>query len=274
MTEAGDLFISFAPHAADSRCVGIGSAGVFCLSDTLTDSPIAGVAVSIVVLLLVLSGFGARTLAIPHFYIAWSISQNVVVVEGGDQVNAVIVLLLIPWIFATPRGNTWLRQMPFLETLRTNAFAYGAAELIRVQLSVVYVVAAVAKLAVPQWSEGSALWYWLQVPGFGVPADMFAALAPVLEMPIILVTSTYAVMVFEVLLAVSIWMRGAFARTILYLGIVFHAGIAVVLGLWSFGVTMTGVLLLCLALQKANVFFIQFQRAKPASPAKAEEVTA
>lgn len=185
-------------HAADSRCVGIGSAGVFCLSDTLTDSPIAGVAVSLV------------------------------------------VLLLIPWIFATPRGNTWLRQTPFLGTLRTNAFAYGAAELIRVQLSVVYLVAAVAKLAVPQWSEGSALWYWLQVPGFGVPADVFAALAPVLE----------------------------------NLGIVFHAGIAVVLGLWSFGVTMTGVLLLCLALQKANVFFIQFQRATPATSPKAEEVTA
>jgi hypothetical protein len=78
------------------------------------------------------------------------------------------------------------------------------------------------------------------VPGFGVPADVFAALAPVLE----------------------------------NLGIVSHAGIAVVLGLWSFGVTMTGVLLLCLALQKANVFFIQFQRATPATSPKAEEVTA
>jgi len=93
-------------------------------------------------------------------------------------------------------------------------------------------------------------------------------------MPIILVTATYAVMVSEVLLAVSIWMRGTFARAILYLGIAFHAGIAVVLGLWSFGVTMTGVLLLCLALQKANVFFIQFERTTPATPAKAEEVTA
>ncbi|WP_278103054.1 hypothetical protein AB0870_16940 [Microbacterium proteolyticum] len=129
-------------------------------------------------------------------------------------------------------------------------------------------------LAVPQWSEGSALWYWLQVPGFGVPADVFTALAPVLELPVVLDMATYTVMVFEVLLAVAIWMRGTFARVILSLGIVFHAGIAVVLGLWSFGVTMTGVLLLCLALQKANVFFLQFQRASPSTPAKAEEVTA
>ncbi|WP_417554422.1 hypothetical protein [Microbacterium sp.] len=273
LTRTDDLFISFAPHAADSRCVGIGRAGGFCLSDALTGSRSVGVAASIAILLLVLTGFGARALAIPHFYVAWSISQNIVVVEGGDQVNAVIVLLLIPWIFTTPRGNAWARRTRFLETLRMNAFAYGAAELIRVQLSVVYLVAAVAKFAVPQWSEGSALWYWLQVPGFGIPEDVFTALAPILELPAILVTATYAVMAFELLLAVCIWMRSKFARSVLYLGIAFHAGIALVLGLWSFGLTMTGVLLLCLALQTANVVFVEFQHATPPIPAKMEEFT-
>jgi antimicrobial peptide system SdpB family protein len=272
LTQSGDLFIAFAPHAAESRCVGIGGAGAFCLSNTLTGSPTAGVILSVIVLLLILTGFGARTLAVPHFYVAWSVSQNVVVVEGGDQVNAVMTLLLIPWILATPRGNAWLRTTPFLGALSKNAFAYGAAELIRVQLAVVYVVAAIAKLAVPQWSEGTALWYWLQVPGFGVPTDVFGVIAPVLELPLVMVTATYAVMVFEVLLAVSIWMRGSFARTILYLGIVFHAGIAVVLGLWSFGITMTGALLLCLALQKGNVFFVDIRRSVERTPTKAEEV--
>lgn len=265
--------MSFAPHAAESRCTGIGGAGAFCLSSALTASPSAGVAVSVGVLILVLSGFGARLLAIPHFYIAWSISQNIVSVEGGDQVNAVVTLLLIPWILATPRGNAWRKHTPFLATLRRNAFAYGSAELIRVQLTVVYLIAAVAKLAVPQWSEGSALWYWLQMPGFGVPADVFSWLAPGLEHPVVMVSATYAVMVFETILAVSIWMRGIFARRILYLGMAFHAGIALVLGLWSFGITMTGALLLCVAFQKADVLFFEFRRAGRPTPATTEEVT-
>lgn len=272
LTDASDLFISFAPHASESRCVGVGSAGIFCISNAMTGSVTAGIVTSVVVLLLVLAGVAPRVLAVPHFYIAWSISQNIVVVEGGDQVNAVMAMLLIPWILATPRGNAWRPQTPFLPGLKQNAFAYGAAELIRAQLTIVYLIAAIAKFAVPQWSEGSALWYWLQIPGFGIPAEFFGALAPVLQLPVVMVTATYAVMAFELLLAASIWMRSGFARGVLYSGIIFHAGIALVLGLWSFGITMTGALLLCLALQKADVLFMGIERALTSPTTSKDEV--
>ncbi|WP_422871026.1 hypothetical protein [Curtobacterium sp. RRHDQ10] len=64
-------------------------------------------------------------------------------------------------------------------------------------------------------------------------------------------------MVVELLIAASIWVESRFSRTVLSAGIVFHFGIAVVLGLWSFGVTMAAAILLCRALSRADVFFIK-----------------
>jgi len=256
LTDERALFLTFLPNAAPSRCVGIGQFGLFCLSEAATGGRLAGTVIAILVLVGVLSGFGPRVLALPHFFVAWSISQNVVLVEGGDQVNAAMSLLLVPWLLTMPRGNAYSSGTPYLAVLRENAFAYGAAELIRVQLALVYAIAAIAKFAVPQWADGTAFWYWLQVPTFGLPPDVFAAIAPVLQQPIVMVPATYAVLVFELGLVGAIWTQGRVSRWWLNAGILFHAAIAVVLGLWSFGITMAGALLLCRALQSGRLFFI------------------
>lgn len=259
------LFLTFLPNAAASRCVGVGQAGLFCVSETATGTRTLATVVAVVTLVAVLSGYAPRVLAIPHFYVAWSVAQNIVLVEGGDQVNAAMTMLLIPWLLTSPRGNAYSRQKRYLERLQENAFAYGAAELIRVQLSVVYAIAAIAKFAVPQWSDGTAFWYWLQMPTFGLPPDIFALLAPLLERPFIMIPATFAVLVFELSLVGAIWTRGRVPRLLLDAGIVFHAGIAVVLGLWSFGITMAGALLLCRALQNAAVRSVTVQRPSASS---------
>lgn len=256
LTDERALFLTFLPNAAPSRCVGIGQFGLFCLSEAATGGRLAGTVIAIHVLVGVLSGFGPRVLALPHLFVAWSISQNVVLVEGGDQVNAAMTLLLVPWLLTMPRGNAYSSGTPYLAVLRENAFACGAAELIRVQLALVYAIAAIAKFAVPQWADGTAFWYWLQVPTFGLSPDVFAAIAPVLQRPIVMVPATYAVLVFELGLVGAIWTRGRVSRWWLDAGILFHAAIAVVLGLWSFGITMAGALLLSRALQSGRLFFI------------------
>lgn len=273
LTDQRALFLTFLPNAAPARCVGIGQFGLFCVSDAATGGRLLGTLVAVLILLAVVSGYGPRVLAIPHFYVAWSISQNVVLVEGGDQVNAAMTMLLIPWLFTLPRGNAYAANMPYLPVLRENAFAYGAAELIRVQLALVYAIAAIAKLAVPQWSDGTAFWYWLQVPTFGLPPDMFAAIAPMLQHPIVMVPATYAVLAFELSLVGAIWTRGRLSRRLLDAGIAFHAAIAVVLGLWSFGITMAGALLLCRALQSGRLFFVEI-KSRADIPAQMEGVRA
>lgn len=273
LTDQRALFLTFLPNAAPARCVGIGQFGLFCVSDAATGGRLLGTLVAVLILLAVVSGYGPRVLAIPHFYVAWSISQNVVLVEGGDQVNAAMTMLLIPWLFALPRGNAYAANTSYLRVLRENAFAYGAAELIRAQLALVYAIAAIAKLAVPQWSDGTAFWYWLQVPTFGLPPDMFAAIAPMLQHPIVMVPATYAVLAFELSLVGAIWTRGRLSRRLLDAGIGFHAAIAVVLGLWSFGITMAGALLLCRALQSGRLFFVEI-KSRADIPAQIEGVRA
>jgi antimicrobial peptide system SdpB family protein len=256
LTDQRALFLTFLPSAAPGRCVGVGQYGLFCLSEATAGGRGLGTVVAVAVFVAVLSGYGPKLLALPHFYVAWSISQNVVLVEGGDQVNAAMTMFLIPWLLAMPRGNAYSPGVPYLAALTENAFAKGAAELIRLQLSLVYAIAAIAKFGVPQWSDGTAFWYWLQIPTFGLPPDVFAALSPLLELPLVMVPATYAVLVFELSLVGAIWTRGQLSRWLLYAGIAFHAGIAVVLGLWSFGITMTGALLLCRALQSGQLFFV------------------
>jgi antimicrobial peptide system SdpB family protein len=260
LSDERSLFLTFLPNAAASRCVGAGQFGLFCVSEATTNARTLATIAAVLVLVAVISGFAPRILAVPHFYVAWSVSQNIVLVEGGDQVNAAMTMLLIPWLLSAPRGSAYSPQTPYFDLLRENAFAYGAAELIRLQLSIVYAIAAVAKFAVPQWSDGTAFWYWLQMPTFGLPPDVFAVFVPVLEHPLITVTATYAVLVFELGLVGAIWTRGRWSRLLLGAGIAFHAGIAVVLGLWSFGITMAGALLICRALQNAAVFSINVQR--------------
>lgn len=263
LTPAPALFLQFLPSAVDGRCVGISRFALFCTTRSLGGSYEIAVGIAAIVLVAVLSGYAPRVLAVPHFYIAWSISQNVALVEGGDQVNAAVTMLMIPWLLVNSKHNAYSRADPYRPQVLTNAFAYGSALLIRVQLTLIYAIAALAKMGVPQWADGSALWYWLQVPTFGLPPHLFAAIAPILEQPIVTVSGTYGVMVFELALAASIWVDARWARYVLIGGIVFHAGIALVLGLWSFGISMTAVLLICRALQQSGMVTIAFKRPSP-----------
>lgn len=256
LTDQRALFLTFLPHASATRCAGIAQVGMFCISERLTGGRAAASWVAVAVLIAVLSGLWKKTLAVPHFVVSWSISQNTVLVEGGDQINAALTMLLVPWLLASPMGNAYSRRRDYLAILQDNAFARWAAELIRVQVSLVYAIAALAKFGVPRWADGTALWYWLQVPTFGLPPALFGLVAPVLQHPSVMVTATYSVLALELSLVGAIWTKGTTSRRLLWAGVAFHVTIAVVLGLWSFGITMTGALLLCRALQRAPVFFL------------------
>ena len=52
--------------------------------------------------------------------------------------------------------------------------------LVRIQVAAVYFHAAVGKFSVPEWVDGSVLYYWLLHPTYGAPGWLTPMLEPIL----------------------------------------------------------------------------------------------
>jgi antimicrobial peptide system SdpB family protein len=122
--------------------------------------------------------------------------------------------------------------------------ALTALAAIRVQVSIVYFHAAVGKLAVADWVNGTVLYYWLTDPRVGL-ANWSKAIVPVLETPFVAVV-TWSVIGLELFLFMALVMPKPAWKYLLRAGIAFHVTIALTMGLISFTTAMIAALILYL----------------------------
>jgi len=151
-------------------CKGLGTVSLFCLA-TNRHLEIARWT-TVLILAIVASGYRPRVTGIFHWWAAFSLQASAVVLDGGDQIAAILTLLLIPVTLTDDRRWHW-RAPPAstgstLESVRF-VIATSAWYVIRLQIAGIYFDSAVAKLAVPEWRDGTALYYWLTDPVFGAP---------------------------------------------------------------------------------------------------------
>jgi len=120
----------------------------------------------------------------------------------------------------------------------------------RLQVAYVYFEAAIVKLSNPLWSDGTAMWLWVQNGGFGATPAVSSALQALLAHPATAVATTWGTIALELFLCLTIVFAPASRRrlrlTALVCGILFHLTIAVVMGLVTFGIVMTAALLVSL----------------------------
>ncbi|MDP3949529.1 hypothetical protein [Microbacterium sp.] len=203
------------------------------------------IGLSIVVLGWVIAGYLPQLSCVPHAYVAFCFGTAVTVPVGGDQVAQNLALLLVPvcvtwrgrWHWASDTSNTiGIREL----------VAWCAVALVMVQASVIYAVSFISKLAVTEWVDGTVIYYWFQDQIFG-PAgwggDVLRALS---FQPIGTAVLTFGTLALEAGLAVAIFVRGRARAGLLIAGIAFHGAIALTMGLISFGLAMTALLLLYL----------------------------
>ena len=88
-------------------CVGLTRAGVWCAVPAGHGA--AARWLSVAVLLLTASGWRPRVTGVLHWYVAWSLIANATVQDGGDQITAVLTLVLIPVTLTDPRRWHWQR---------------------------------------------------------------------------------------------------------------------------------------------------------------------
>jgi antimicrobial peptide system SdpB family protein len=206
---------------------------------------------SIIGLLIVASGWRPRFTGILHWWIALGFQSTATIVDGGDQVATVLTLLLLPVTLTDGRRWHWQRAAQAEPPTSAPAIfgrvaALSAMVAIRVQVAAIYFHAGVGKMKVTEWADGTAMYYWMQNPTFGVHPSIAPLMHTLLGNAGFVAALTWGTITLEVLLSAGLLATRRARGVLLIFGIGLHIGIIVFMGLFSFGVTMIGALILFL----------------------------
>jgi antimicrobial peptide system SdpB family protein len=243
-TSTSALFTPMLGRTTTPNCDGAATISLYCMlpSDQLE----LGRLLSIAVLLVVASGWRPRFTALPHWWVAFSVQASISIPDGGDQITAVLALLLLPVALTDRRRWHWAQAPPGSDRPYAALVALAAMFLIRLQVAGVYLHASIAKLGVTEWANGTALYYWLNDPTFGTPLWLRDFLRPVLSAGPVVAALTWGTIALEFALAVGLFLPKRRWKPLLVGGLTLHAGIAVLMGLSSFALAMFAALILFL----------------------------
>ena len=224
-------------------CEGISRASAWCL---LPGEPQFGRWLSVGVLLAVVAGWRPRLTAIPHWWVCWSLFASLTVQDGGDQITAVLTLLLIPVLLADSRRWHWQRPDPARSGPLSRIVAVVACLLMQVQVAGLYLDAGIAKLGVPEWANGTALFYIFRNVIFGAPPWLSPVLSAVTNQPLGVAAITWGAVALEIAIGLALLLPKQLRPYLLASGLLFHDVIAVSMGLISFDCAMSAALLVYL----------------------------
>ena len=243
----GSVFRPAAGLPPAPYCNGPGRISLFCLvpHDQLWLSRWLAVAI----LLVVASGWRPRYTGLFHWWVSFSFSVSATIPDGGDQATAVLTLLMLPVALSDPRRWHW-QPLPEESASATRhvfrLIALSALLVIRVQVAGIYLNSSIAKLGVTEWRDGTAVYYWIGQPVFGAPGWLRGTLLTVAATTLGVIAMTWGTLILEFALAIAIVMPRRAGKYLLPAGILFHAGIALMMGLLSFSIAMAAALILYL----------------------------
>lgn len=245
-TPPSAMWSPFFENATDPLgCQGIRERiALFCVlpADRLTIAHWLAVAA----LVVVASGWRPRLTGVVHWWISFSMLASATR-DGGEQVAALITLFLIPWTLTDDRAWHW--QAPTASSdLRPRAavIAHVAHALVRLQLMVVYLHSGVTKFGPAEWTDGTAVFYWVHDPIVGSSPLFEPLVFPLVGWRPMLVVITWAAILAEFVLVAALVIPRRWRWPLFWLGVVLHGGIALVLGVTSFSIAMIGGLVLYL----------------------------
>lgn len=203
---------------------------------------------AIAILIMVIAGMYPRITCLLHSWVTYSYFHGMLIVEGGDQINAILTLLLIPICILDNRMNAW-RQGSH-SSVKLPAFLYDNAKyatyFICIQMSVLYLNAGVAKAFETEWYNGTAVYYWFYDQMFGASPWLQQTLGFLFKNGITVSLINWGVIGLEISLFVALFLRQEYKYLLFTLGFFFHFAIVMVHGLTSFWLAMTGGIILYL----------------------------
>jgi antimicrobial peptide system SdpB family protein len=202
---------------------------------------------AILILILVVIGWRPKITGLLHWWVSVSFISSCIIIDGGDQLTSILTLLLIPICLTDNRKWHWLNQD--VSTGRSKYYAilsYSSLIVIRIQIAVLYFSAAVSKMGVTEWANGTAIYYWFQNPEIGLSKSVFTNVAPFVTNSIVVSALTYGTIIFELTLFMLLVINKRFYKYFLVFAIAFHLGIVFLFGLYSFFFAISGALILYL----------------------------
>ncbi|TKK87198.1 hypothetical protein FDA94_18970 [Herbidospora galbida] len=239
-TDTTSLFRPVAGVPDFPNCDDIAQYGLFCVA-----GPGPGRYIGIAVLVVVATGWRPRFTALPHWWVTVSFQASGSLPDGGDQVAAVMTLLLLPVALTDGRPWHWGPAARVADPARS-LLAWSAFLVVRLQVAGIYLQASMAKLGREEWANGTALYYWLNDPMFGSPEWASWLLRPVLASAAGVTLLTWGAIAVEFALVLGLVARREAWPYLLLAGLGLHASIALLMGLGSFALTMMACLVLYL----------------------------
>lgn len=201
-------------------------------------------------MLIAAAGLLPAVFALPAAYVAFSVAFGTSLPDGGDQIAAVLLILLLPNTLLDFRISHWHVKMASHGNKWTQisvAVASMSLFIARLQISAIYFFAGVEKLSSSSWVDGSAVYAWLRHMSFGAPEWLSPVLLPLTERALISSAITWGTLVLEITLGISLLLPESIRiKLLLPVGFIFHLGIMFAMGIASFAVVMLGALIILL----------------------------
>lgn len=252
-SDAATLFREVATVGQYPLCQGVTAAGAFCLVgpdqyDTMRWA-------CCLALVAAASGWRPRLTALPHAYVAFSVFTGISIPDGGDQITWVLSLLIALVALGDTRRWHWQPSHSVNHEGVRGGGRRGVLALVgvsatvvaRVQVSILYFQACVAKLPHAEWADGTALYYWINNHAFGAPDWLRPLAGAIVAHPVGVAAMTWLPLVVELSLAAALLMPQRVRWRLLPFGVLLHLTIAIAMGLWSFAFAMWAGLLLLVA---------------------------
>ncbi len=230
--------------ALSARCAA--SVGWMAWPCWLPEDHVAGAQVVAGLLCLVIAtGLFPAVAAVPTAFLLLALPLTSAAPDGGDQLAGILGVLLLPVSLTDWRRHSWTVEQPDAVFRQRVFTADVGIAFIKVQVSVVYLVACLGKLGSPEWANGTALYYWVRNNVFGAPWIFRPAAEWVTSQPPLVAALSWGTLVLEFSLAIAVFLPVRFRlRVLLPVALLFHVGIWLVLGVSSFAFVMFAALLL------------------------------
>jgi hypothetical protein len=198
---------------------------------------------ALVVFALLMVGLFSRTAAVLAYIAAVAYAQRITpgVYFGLDRVNCMLALyLMLGPCGARYSLDRWLQKRGSADDAPPRVAASTAANvairLIQVHMCIIYFFSAVAKLVGSpfgaSWWDGTAAWWAIAIPEYQSIDMTWLA-----EWPFLVAALTYVTVFWELSYAALVWPR-ATRPIVLAIAVGAHGGIALFLGMITFGLAM------------------------------------
>nr|WP_255472697.1 sporulation-delaying protein SdpB family protein [Quadrisphaera setariae] len=191
-------------------------------------------------LLVVASGWRPRLTGILHAWLAYSFSVSISLPDGGESVLRIIAILIIPLCVLDDRKWHWKsggeRQLGPI----ASGVGFVVLWAVRLQVAFIYLDSAVSKFGVADWVNGTAEYYIVRDPMFGVAGPTSSLMLALTDHPVGVLTLTWGALIIEIVIAALLLLPHAGKNAALLLDVLLHLMIISTMGLWSFSLIMIG----------------------------------